>query len=52
MTCIYRKEILFDLANILKPTTKTLKNGIRKVLELFLYCKYVVEHFKISKFHY
>ena len=49
---INKKQLLLDLINILKSTTKNVKKGKKKSVQNFFILKYVIKSFKISNIFY
>jgi hypothetical protein len=50
---MHKKQLLLNLINILKYTTKNVKKGKKKKsVQNFFILKYVIEKFKISNFYY
>ena len=47
-----KKQLLLNLINILKSTTKSVKKGKKKVFKIFFILKYIIESLKISNFYY
>ena len=45
-----KKQLLLNLTNILKPTTKNVKKEKKKSAQIFFILNYVIESFKTSNF--
>ena len=48
---VNKKQLLLNLINILKPTTKNVKKGGKKSVQIFFILTYVVKSFKTSNLY-